>query len=479
MVSEPFSSRDKAVEFDYNGLLSPTGKSGLFCLSETTWQLCYNLIQGYGTWRSRYFVRDEDTGEPLTITDEEFSQVVDLIDIATEELIMPCELGPAIEKLGEMILELGNLQLQVAVNGGGAGGDCGCPPGGLGNLPPGGAPDQNEPGSEEPPPDGFDTWVEYLDYKCRAANKITDDLIASTGNLGSLYGVVGAIQAVLLASFLNTSLLGGVLAGVMAIGFSEFAAAGIIIAALVALIVASVGGLVWFSTLAANMEDNKTDLICALYHARTTDIARQAWSDFITARIGAASGAWSGEPAAGLISSTMDTVLNALNNLSVVNLLFEPNDEILAYSGSVDCETCVPGGCPFRFQVVGSDVLGSGSIRYDGIPFTVSSGPFAGFHLMNMITDCGFGDCPEAGNWCVEFISTTIVSHGSFTRQIRSYNSGCGTSLSDYPGSFFPLGSPMYIGTIETTDDSPFTITMRITQRLGPTSSAPSATDCS
>ena len=466
MTREPFTQRAKAVEFDFNGLLNPTGFDGLFCLSPATWRLSYNLVLGYGRWRSRYFITDIDTGQPLTIEDEEFDQVIDMVDIALQELTMPCDLGPTLEALGQMITELGQLTLQVSLNSGNNG-NCGCPPGGIGDLPPDPAPDQNDPGGEDPPPDGFDTWEDYLDYKCRAANKIVDDLIASTGNLGSLSGVVGAIQAVLLASFLNTSLLGGVLAGVMALGFSEFAAAGIIIAALVALIVGSAGGLVWFSALANNMDENKEDLICALYIAQSVGAAQEAWSNFIIARIGDASGQWDGEPASGLISSTMETVLGALNNLTIINLLFQLDETIAAYEASFDCSACgTTHEFPWEFATNG----GSGTFKYDGTSFTLSSQESGGVHTLQAFMQ----DVPnrEDFNWCVQFVSRSTMNNtaANYTRQV--YNNANDTSfylLTQYdfshtpPGvdAFPPLNQQLPISLFFFQNNAAFTVTMR------------------
>jgi len=471
MTRSIFRSYPKAVEFDIQTLLNVVSvKEGLFCLSPATWELAYNLVLAYGDWRSRYYYTDV-SGEQLTITDEEYDQITDLYLTAVEELQMPCDLGEAITLLGQMISDLATLTVQVNMGSGGT--DCGCPPGGIGDNPPPSEPPQNPPGGEDPPPVGFDTWEDFLDYKCKAANKITDDLIASTGNLGSLSGVVGAIQAVLLASFLSTSLLGGVMAGVMALGFSSFAAAGIIIAALVTLILASVGGLVWFSSLAANMEDNKSDLICDLYAATTTEDAMAAWSAFVTARIGDASGEWSGEPEAGLISSTMETVLDALNNLVVVNLLFTLDEDIAAYEASFDCSTCVPSECPWEI------VNGSGTIRYD-LPFTLSSEDLGGgVHLLYAQTEAA---CTEL-NWCTVFTARSSMNNTSanYTRELYSsantvhnYNQEQFDWNHDPADCFWDLNVEYPISAFIIASDAAFDVTLRVVRTVEATDFDPS-----
>lgn len=463
MARSLFASHPKSVEFDIGAILNiASAKDGLFCLSPATWELAYNLVLAYGDWRSRYYYTDI-SGEQLTITDEEFEQVTDVYLTAVEELQMTCELGEAISLLGTLISDLATLTVQVSLNGGNGSGDCGCPPGGIGPAAPPSAPEQNEPGGDDPPPDGFGDWEEFLDYKCRAANKIADDLVATTGNLGSLYGVVGAIQAVLLASFLNTSLLGGVIAGVMALGFSEFAAAGIIIAALVTLILASVGGLVWFSTLANNMDENKSDLICALYAAATVDAARAAWSQFIADRIDAVDGDWAADPVASLISSTLSTVLNALNTVTVTNLLFEPNEEIAVYEAAFDCSSCVVGSCEWTV------FYGSGTVRYDGLPFTLSSqNQGGGVHELYAFYDV---DCLDE-NWCVEFTARSAMNNTSanYTRTLQSNANGVAfynTEQFDFnhdPTDCFPdIGTREYpISAFDFASDASFTVTLRL-----------------
>jgi hypothetical protein len=473
MARSVFRSYPKAAEFDIQAIANAvSANNGLFCLSPATWELAYNLVLTYGDWRSRYYFTDE-SGNQLTITDAEYDQITDLYLTAVEELQMPCDLGEAITLLGQMISDLATLTVQVNMGSGGS--DCGCPPGGIGENPPPSEPDQNPPGGEDPPPVGFDTWEDFLDYKCRAANKIVDDLIASTGNLGSLSGVIGAIQGVLLASFLSTSLLGGVMAGVMALGFSSFAAAGIIIAALVILILASVGGLVWFSTLAANMEDNKSDLICALYAATTTDDAMASWSAFVTARIGDASGEWSGEPEAGLISSTMETVLDALNNLTVINLLFTPNEEIAVYEASFDCSTCSPSECPWEM------VNGTGTFRYDGISFVLSSEDLGGgVHFMFAQTEV---ECTEL-NWCTIFTARSSMNNGAanYTRELYSsantvhnYNQEQFDFNHDPTDAFWDLDIEYPISAFIIASDSSFTVTLKLIQTVEATDFDPSA----
>jgi hypothetical protein len=403
----------------------------------------------------------------LTITDEEYEQVTDIYLTAVEELQMACELGEAISLLGTLISDLATLTVQVSLNGGDGSGDCGCPPGGLGPVAPASAPEQNEPGGDDPPPEGFDDWEQFLDYKCRASNKIADDLVATTGNLGSLYGVVGAIQAVLLASFLNTSLLGGVIAGVMALGFSEFAAAGAIIAALVALILASVGGLVWFSTLAASMDDNKSDLICALYLASTVEAARAAWSQFVADRIDAVDGDWASDPVAGLISETLSTVLNALNTVTVTNLLFEPNEEISVYEASYDCSGCiVPELCPFVID------YGSGTILYGGELFTLQSGLQGSTHYLQF-NESG-PDCSD-NNWCLRVVqnpdlddSATNWSRGweASDNSVFAYHNIQMDYNSPYGGNF-PDDQPYPCCGFYAANNVAFSITFRIFAQVG------------
>jgi len=346
-----FVSRPKACEFDLEILQSASGRSGLLCISQSTWALAYSLVSFYGYWRSRYYTTDPD-GKMLELTDEEWETVTDYVDLAIEELSMSnCDL--MLEKLTELIDAVtsvsATLNLTASISSG-----C-CSP--YGTPPPDAVADEGEIGVGDPP-EGFDTWEQYQEYKCSQANRIADDWIATIGNLSSIGGIVGVIAGAALAAFLNTSLLGGVLVGVMAVGFSAGTAATLIIAALIALIAGGVGLFAYFIDLSADMETDKQDLVCALYNATSVSGAITAISDF-TADIAAGLSYDPGDDDS-LFQSVVGDIAGAIINTSVINGLFDGSLE--PYNGELDC-TCSGVQCAIGFHFGSGDLSRSGNQR--------------------------------------------------------------------------------------------------------------------
>jgi hypothetical protein len=212
---------------------------------------------------------------------------------------------------------------------------------GAGGTGPGGGPiiepppiDTPDPG-EVPPgfPDGW-TYEDYLDYKCRAANQIVNDLVNTTDNLSSFEGVLGAISAAALYAFINTSLLSGVLVGVMALGFSAATAASVIIAALVAILGFSIGGFAYFATLASNLSDQAEDMVCALYNSDSVEQARADTETLIDDAIVGIAGIDE------FLSDQLNLIIKALMGYAVYNLLWQYDASTASYVGLIDCGDC-------------------------------------------------------------------------------------------------------------------------------------------
>jgi len=318
MARELFRSRPKAVEFDIAGLLSDLGgKSGLLCLSETTWELAYNLVLYYGYWRSRYYYRDPASGEAQTLTDEEYDQITDVVDLAIEELQMTgcSDITDALTSLTNAVTATGQ-----------AGGCCD----NYGSIPSADA-DPGDPDTETVP-DGYPgTWSEYQTYKCSAAQAIADDVIATTDNLQTLGGVGAVLGSAALAAFLSTSLLSGVLVGVMALGFSAGAGAAIVIGALIALIIGNSAQFALFADLSDDLETDRDDLVCTLFNSADIPTAMADLTAFIVARADVS------EPFYGVVEALLSGVVNA----DMLNPLYVEDPSYEGYGG--DCDGCA--GC--------------------------------------------------------------------------------------------------------------------------------------
>lgn len=236
---------------------------------------------------------------------------------------------------------------------------------GGGGVGPGGGP-IIEPEPEQPPtgevPPGFPndwTYQDYLAYKCRAANKIIDDLIATCNNMTTISGLAGVVGAAALYAFLQTSLLSGVLVGLMMVGFSAATAAAIIIAALVAIVLAGGGALAYFGNLADNLADDKEQIVCDLFESESAEGARTATEGHIDDAIQGIVGIdeWS--------SDKLNSIVKALMGYSVYNYLFTYDATVNLYVGSIDCDVCGEEPCAEGIIMI-TGTIQSSTVNQDG-----------------------------------------------------------------------------------------------------------------
>lgn len=204
-------------------------------------------------------------------------------------------------------------------------------------LPLPGIPDPVDP-ETDPPPEGFTSWAQFYMNKCQVANKIVDDLIQTLHNLASLEGILATVSAGALFVFLNTSLLSGLLVGLMAVGFAAFDAAAIVIGALIVLAVAGLGGLAFFEVLANSID--KAQLVCDIYLPTTPQGIYNDLKEDLQTQISGL------EDITDLITDQIIKIIMALLNNTITNMPFEPHPELWGYISldPVDCASCSGGG---------------------------------------------------------------------------------------------------------------------------------------
>ncbi len=356
----------------------PDDDCHILFVSSRTLYLLANYAQNEVNFLGRYAKSFEDGGF-YTAVEEGDAQEIDVLEIANRFAL---EVQPVCEEIvaaiGDITAELNGIKIGIddlslnltyirqSVDTVSQTNGC-CAP--TGENPPPTAPDLGDPATEDPPED-WATWAEYWTYKCRAANRIADDWIATLNSLATLSGAAGAIGAIALGLFLNTSLLGGILVGLIAIGFSAAAAAAIVIAALIAIVLGGVGLLAYFAQIGSEMDDNKDDLVCQLFYATSPENARQIIVDF-TADI-ASDLTYDPADDDALFQAQAAVIANAIFNDALTNLLFELDEDTDAYEGTVDCDDCslallihatgaVDVGDAIYDQVMHSDMVSYGS----------------------------------------------------------------------------------------------------------------------
>lgn len=307
--------------------LSPSDCNVLVVSSRTLF-----FVQLFGTGEMDFVSRYASTfleGNKYILAEDsaELDDINDLINnYELEVQPVTCDLIAAIEALTAATIS--------------AGSGC-CTP--YGEVPPPQAPNTGNP-DIDPPPDDWTTWASYYTYKCKAANKIADDWIATCQNLSTLSAVVLVIGLVALAAFLFTSLLSGIIVGLMALGFAAGTAAAIIIQAISFIIAGGAGLMQYFSLMATEMESQKTDLVCLLFEATSVDIATSEILGF-TADI-AANLIYDPGDDGELFQEGLASLTEALFNVALINTLFELNSDADSYVGTVDCSACAgSAGC--------------------------------------------------------------------------------------------------------------------------------------
>jgi len=330
MARLPYRSFPKAVEFSIETLFNQVGSTGFFCISPSTWELAYSLILGYGYWRSRYYFRDPTTGELQDITDDEFTEITNIVDIAIEEFQMAgcTELTAAVDNL---TAQVGLINLAVPGVGG-----CPCPPPAYGEITPD---QQTQPDpAENPPPAGWSTWTEYFGYKCAAANRIADDYTATLKSVAGVMAGLSVINPLIFPTVMGNALQGWAAVGLMLLGFNTGNSGGTMIDALLVLRQTGLDYHDRVNELADALNADKETIVCDLFGAASAADARQAlldWQNGFYAGLGYIGGQTQTE-----FSTQMDRFRNNVFNAAVQNILFELDAETADYTGAVDCDEC-------------------------------------------------------------------------------------------------------------------------------------------
>ena len=203
---------------------------------------------------------------------------------------------------------------------------------------------------EGDPPEGWETWEDYFQHKCSVAHFIVDSLLTSMRQLAfiELVGLtVGSVA------------IGAALAGCISLG-----PAGIPIL-VAALIVAGV--LEGLALLVEDyLEDNRTELVCALYNSETTQEAIDILMEYIDEGIGAIAVSLP-------VGAAIRVIALLLAGTDTINQLFT-NTLAIAYPDA-DCSGCEEEEPTWTIR------YGSGTINYD-TSFTMSSSFVSGFYLV-------------------------------------------------------------------------------------------------
>lgn len=212
------------------------------CLSERDINLIWNAIENIWTIQSRVYV--ESTGNLYEIVDDEqWETFVQWVATMRNNLGGWTVCNDIFTSMAASLEAIANRECcQPTIGGGSAGA-------GLDAAPESGV-SSSEEAQEGPPPDGFETWEEYFDYKCNMAHYIITQMsgdLATTILLAAGYAGVTALAGALLTAIF-TPVGWAVLLGLAALAIQWF-----ILGAEA-------------SALTSFLEENEDELACALYN---------------------------------------------------------------------------------------------------------------------------------------------------------------------------------------------------------------------
>lgn len=284
-------------------------KSYWLCLNENTWLLVQMLHSFYGSWRNRYS-QNTDVETPIQPDDEQWNLVMDIFDRGEMELTQVTCLDDLIEAINGITAQISLSQTS---------GNCGCVASGDQDVTTiGDNPSSDIPQGEEVPP-GFEDKPEYDSYRCKAATYIFDNYVATLRNWAGLAGMTGGLT---LAVIVGLCLL-----TVPPVGLT------IILAALGTLVGVNIGLLAELNNIANGLDDNRTEAICALYNAETTQDAVDGLGNLADSVIDGLSLT---------LPATYKIITRNLISNEQMEVLFTKDAAIDALDPG-DCSTCVGG----------------------------------------------------------------------------------------------------------------------------------------
>lgn len=307
----------------------------LLCVSERTLYLLHNLAAEDITYRARYAIElGQGVFRPVDLSDPEWNDFTDAVEGFQLEVIdMTCDIEAGLESIGDGLTAIAESMANqpggcgaIDVNLPGA--DC------ISEIPneewEGSAEiDPGEEGEGDPVPDDFETWEEYYAYKCDAAHyiwQILRNMFAATMGLGGLQ----LTSAIIVPAIAGAA---GMLPAVLTpVGFVVFVGAIIVVGGLSILAITESFQMIEY------LDDNKDDIICALYESGTSADAVTALTTILEDAVQFIVWPAGLSGISGALDDAMGLAFSQLANNNVVEPLFRLMVEV-TQAGN-DCEGC-------------------------------------------------------------------------------------------------------------------------------------------
>ena len=310
-------------------------RCNILFVSDRTLYLLHNFAALDVTFLARYATEETEYGfRSLTEDHATYAEVLEAIELFQYEVQdMSCDIEGGLRAIADSLSEIA-----LATRGAGGGGcaSVGSPVFNCivnldnSELLPGDDLEQGDPEIDDPP-EGFETWSEYFEYKCQAAGFIwlfIRQFMVAMRNLDAVW-LTAQVVAPIVAG----------LAGLLPVAFTP---AGFIafVGGIIALGVLT--GFSWFyiGEMLDFWDENKEDIICALYSSGSSPEAVTALSSLIEDAIQAIVTWGALEPIADKIAEALGGLFGFLVGNGLVEPLFKVVASVTDVALELDCSEC-------------------------------------------------------------------------------------------------------------------------------------------
>jgi hypothetical protein len=196
-----------------------------------------------------------------------------------------------------------------------------------------------EPDPGGPPPEGFDTWEAYYDYKCKASHSVFL-LLRKTASMLSTFDSPIAHVAVVTAGI-------GALAIFLPAAFTPPGIAAMA-AAIIAFNIISYVAAEHCDQIVSYLDTHKDAIICDLYNSGDAAAALEAVSNWLEDAIQAIEWGEILGPLAPELNAALGAIFSQVENNGTVNVLFRLTEDVLL--PEVTCECGGPSGWHFTYN---------------------------------------------------------------------------------------------------------------------------------
>lgn len=303
----------------------------LLCLTSQELSMIRQMCFPYLHYRTRFV---DQLGEGAFRTADDVSwlayhQLVEDLEDTLGGCAMPCsDILTGLQAVAAALAAMNTCNTTVNCGGGGVGGIGGV----LAPLPNDEIlpqlPVTEPPIGEGAPPEGFDTWEQYLDHKCKAAWFLHAAIRNLLQTLGALSGAA-AIMATVSPAIVGWSIGVGVV----------FAPAGfaLLCVYVLAFLVMTIGAYYSVTEALEYWDTNRSAIICAMYNSGSADDALDVLADFYEDAVEAIT--WEGilAPLGTVLAGALAQIGATALSTNLVNILFTLAADVIVPDAVCEC----------------------------------------------------------------------------------------------------------------------------------------------